>query len=192
MLGVWAMTAYAAYWIHRDAPHTLGLVARSYSDAGHSDVAAARLKEALKEYPHNPELTVYLLFELFGQGKPAEAEALARETLSFAESNSDLHLELGVVGRPAVMVPLPHALDNDQLNNARSFADGGGGWVRPQAELRPEEFAAFLTRLRYEEAELAQAAQMAAGQGRPDAAERVADLVERLAGQAPKQETGTT
>ncbi|CAN5152353.1 undecaprenyldiphospho-muramoylpentapeptide beta-N-acetylglucosaminyltransferase [soil metagenome] len=95
--------------------------------------------------------------------------------------------ELGVIGRPAVMVPLPHALDNDQLNNARSFAGGGGGWVRPQAELKADEFAAFLTRLRYEDAELMLAAQAAAAQGRPDAAERLADLVEELAG-VPQQE----
>ena len=100
--------------------------------------------------------------------------------------------ELGVVGRPAVMVPLPHALDNDQLNNARSFADRGGGWVRPQAELKAEEFAAFITRLRYEEGELALAAQSAAAQGRPDAASRLADLVGRLAARAPKQEKTTT
>ena len=35
------------------------------------------------------------------------------------------------------MVPLPHALDNDQLRNAESFAAAGAGWVHPQASLEP-------------------------------------------------------
>lgn len=117
---------------------------------------------------------------------------MADSHLVICRAGASTIAELGVVGRPAVMVPLPHALDNDQLNNAKSFADGGGGWVRPQADLKAEEFAAFLTRLRYEDAELAHAAQAAAQQGRPDAAERLADLVERLAAEAPKQETTTT
>jgi UDP-N-acetylglucosamine--N-acetylmuramyl-(pentapeptide) pyrophosphoryl-undecaprenol N-acetylglucosamine transferase len=80
------------------------------------------------------------------------------------------------------MVPLPHAIDNDQLRNAESFAAAGAGWIRPQTGLEPVEFAAFLTRLRYQEGELKQAAQAALSHGRPDAAQRLADLTERVAG----------
>lgn len=88
--------------------------------------------------------------------------------------------ELGVIGRPAVLVPLPHALDNDQLRNAESFVGAGAGWVMPQASLKPREFAAFLTDLRYQPQRLAAAAKAALGHGRPDAAIRLADLVERI------------
>jgi UDP-N-acetylglucosamine--N-acetylmuramyl-(pentapeptide) pyrophosphoryl-undecaprenol N-acetylglucosamine transferase len=80
------------------------------------------------------------------------------------------------------MVPLPHAIDNDQLRNAESFAAAGAGWVRPQSGLEPQEFAAFLTRLRYQESDLRQAVQAALSHGRPDAAKRLADLTERIAG----------
>jgi UDP-N-acetylglucosamine--N-acetylmuramyl-(pentapeptide) pyrophosphoryl-undecaprenol N-acetylglucosamine transferase len=66
------------------------------------------------------------------------------------------------------------------LKNAESFARAGAGWVRPQASLRADEFAAFLTRLRYQESELAAAAEAALGHGRPDAAARLADVVQEL------------
>jgi UDP-N-acetylglucosamine--N-acetylmuramyl-(pentapeptide) pyrophosphoryl-undecaprenol N-acetylglucosamine transferase len=87
------------------------------------------------------------------------------------------------------MVPLPHALDNDQLHNAEFFAGKGGGWVMPQADLAPQEFAAFLTRLRYQDDELAGAARAALALGVPDAAERLADVVEELAARGPTKET---
>jgi UDP-N-acetylglucosamine--N-acetylmuramyl-(pentapeptide) pyrophosphoryl-undecaprenol N-acetylglucosamine transferase len=107
---------------------------------------------------------------------------IAAAHLVVCRSGASTIAELGVIGRPAVMVPLPHALDNDQLRNAESFAAAGAGWVHPQASLTPEGFAAFLTRLRSQEGELQQAAAAALGHGRPDAAVRLADLTERIAG----------
>ncbi len=112
---------------------------------------------------------------------------IAAAHLVICRSGASTIAELGVIGRPAIMVPLPHAIDNDQLRNAESFAKAGGGWIKPQAELEPIEFAAFLTRLRYQEGELAAAAKAALGHGKPDAAQRLADLVEKLA--QPEAET---
>lgn len=108
-------------------------------------------------------------------------QRFADAQLIICRSGASTIAELGVIGRPAIMVPLPHALDNDQLHNAEFFAGRGGGWVRPQADLNAQEFAAFLTRLRYQDDELAGAARAALAQGMPDAAERLADLVEDLA-----------
>ena len=107
---------------------------------------------------------------------------IAAAHLVVCRSGASTIAELGVIGRSAIMVPLPHALDNDQLRNAESFAAAGAGWIRPQADLEPREFAAFLTRLRYQEGELEGAAKAALGHGRPDAASRLADLTEQLAG----------
>jgi UDP-N-acetylglucosamine--N-acetylmuramyl-(pentapeptide) pyrophosphoryl-undecaprenol N-acetylglucosamine transferase len=115
-------------------------------------------------------------------------QRLADAHLIICRSGASTIAELGVVGRPAIMVPLPHSLDNDQMHNAEFFASKGGGWVMPQAGLNPQEFAAFLTRLRYQDGELAGAARAALEQGMPDAAERLADLVEDLA-LRPKTET---
>ncbi len=120
-------------------------------------------------------------FELqpFFQDMP---KRIADSHLVVCRSGASTIAELGVIGRPAIMVPLPHAIDNDQLRNAESFANAGAGWIRPQADLEPKEFAAFLTRLRYDDKELKRAAAAAIGHGMPDAAARLADLTEQLAG----------
>lgn len=88
--------------------------------------------------------------------------------------------ELGVIGRPAALVPLPHAIDNDQLRNAQSFASAGAGWVFPQNELNAEEFAKFLSGLMEDGQVLKRAAAAALNHGIPDAAARLADLTINL------------
>jgi UDP-N-acetylglucosamine--N-acetylmuramyl-(pentapeptide) pyrophosphoryl-undecaprenol N-acetylglucosamine transferase len=107
---------------------------------------------------------------------------IAGSHLVVCRSGASTIAELGVIGRPAIMVPLPHALDNDQLRNAESFAAAGAGWIHPQASLEPKAFAAFLTSLRSHEGELRRAAEAALGHGKPDAAKRLASLTEQLAG----------
>jgi UDP-N-acetylglucosamine--N-acetylmuramyl-(pentapeptide) pyrophosphoryl-undecaprenol N-acetylglucosamine transferase len=105
---------------------------------------------------------------------------IASSHLVICRSGASTVAELGVIGRPAIMVPLPHSIDNDQLRNAESFAKAGAGWIKPQAELEPSSFAVFLTRLRYQEGELQAAARAALAHGKPDAAQRLADLTEHL------------
>lgn len=107
---------------------------------------------------------------------------IAGAHLLVCRSGASTIAELGVIGRPAVMVPLPHAIDNDQLRNAESFAAAGAGWVKPQAALEPASFAQFLTSLRSQPRQLQQAAAAALTHGKPDAAQRLASLAEQIAG----------
>ena len=39
------------------------------------------------------------------------------------------------MGRPAMLVPLPHAVDNDQLQNAIRLAESDGAWCIEQKDL---------------------------------------------------------
>lgn len=118
---------------------------------------------------------------------PDMPQRIADSHLVFCRSGASTIAELGVIGRPAILVPLPHALDNDQLRNAESFANAGAGWIKPQAGLEPSGFAAFLTRLRFQEGELRAAAEAALAHGKPDAAQRLADLTEKLAAKSAKK-----
>ena len=52
--------------------------------------------------------------------------------------------ELAVIGRASVLVPFPHALDQDQAANAAALASSGGAVVVPQPEFTPERLAAIL------------------------------------------------
>jgi UDP-N-acetylglucosamine--N-acetylmuramyl-(pentapeptide) pyrophosphoryl-undecaprenol N-acetylglucosamine transferase len=109
---------------------------------------------------------------------------IAASHLVFCRSGASTIAELGVIGRPAVMVPLPHAIDNDQLKNAESFAAAGAGWVRPQASLKPAEFAEFLSGLIRSPDQLKAAAKAALTHGKPDSAKRLADLAVELSATA--------
>lgn len=105
---------------------------------------------------------------------------IAGSHLVISRSGASTIAELGVIGRPAIMVPLPHAIDNDQLRNAQSFADAGAGWVCSQKELVAADFATYLMRLLADHAGLKRAAESALNHGKPDAAERLGDLVEKI------------
>lgn len=90
--------------------------------------------------------------------------------------------ELTVIGRPSLLVPLPHALDNDQLENARRLAESGGAWCIEERDLNATQLASVLLEFLSQPGRLEQMAISARGQGRPDAVERLADLTLELAG----------
>ena len=89
--------------------------------------------------------------------------------------------ELAVIGRASVLVPFPHALDQDQAANAAALAKSGGAIVVPQTEFTPERLAAILRDALAAPARLRAAAAAAKSVGVPDAAERLADLVLEMA-----------
>ena len=74
-------------------------------------------------------------------------ERIAAAHLVMARSGASTVAELSAIGRPAVLVPLPHSLESDQLKNAESFAAVGGGWIRQQGTFHAADLAAFLTHL---------------------------------------------
>ena len=55
--------------------------------------------------------------------------------------------ELAAAGKPAVLVPFPHAVDDHQTANAQALAGAGAGILMPQTELTAASLAAALTPL---------------------------------------------
>jgi UDP-N-acetylglucosamine--N-acetylmuramyl-(pentapeptide) pyrophosphoryl-undecaprenol N-acetylglucosamine transferase len=78
-------------------------------------------------------------------------------------------------------VPLPHALDNDQLANATALAASGGALLIRQADFTAERLARELIHLTADPDALIIMADAARRTGKADAAERLADLVIRVA-----------
>jgi UDP-N-acetylglucosamine--N-acetylmuramyl-(pentapeptide) pyrophosphoryl-undecaprenol N-acetylglucosamine transferase len=103
-------------------------------------------------------------------------ERLARAHLAICRSGASTVSELAAIGRPALMIPYPHATDDHQTANARAFADAGGGWVVQQAELRSDTLALHLENLLGDGAALTVAAQRAGAFGRRDATRELARL----------------
>ena len=90
--------------------------------------------------------------------------------------------ELGAVGRPSILVPLPGSIDQDQFANAGVLSQAGGALRIPQAEFTPDRLASEISALAAEPTKLSAMADAARKAGRLDAAERLADLVVKVAG----------
>jgi UDP-N-acetylglucosamine--N-acetylmuramyl-(pentapeptide) pyrophosphoryl-undecaprenol N-acetylglucosamine transferase len=106
---------------------------------------------------------------------------IAEAHLVVARAGASTVAEIAAIGRPAVLVPLPHALDQDQLANASALAAAGGALMIREPDFAPERLAAELGRLGGEPATLGAMALASRRMGRLDAAERLADLVLRVA-----------
>ena len=107
-------------------------------------------------------------------------ERLAAAHLVIARSGASTVAELTALGRPAILVPYPHAIDDHQTANAHAVDEVGGGWLIPQPSFTAESLAARLESLFALPGSLTRAAACARTAGVPDAAARLADLVESL------------
>jgi UDP-N-acetylglucosamine--N-acetylmuramyl-(pentapeptide) pyrophosphoryl-undecaprenol N-acetylglucosamine transferase len=107
---------------------------------------------------------------------------IAQSHLVVSRSGASTVAELAAIGRPAILVPLPHALDQDQLANARVLEQAGGAIRIDQAVFTPEKLADEIAGIAVEPERLAVMAQRARAAGALDAADRLAELVLRVAG----------
>jgi UDP-N-acetylglucosamine--N-acetylmuramyl-(pentapeptide) pyrophosphoryl-undecaprenol N-acetylglucosamine transferase len=107
---------------------------------------------------------------------------IAQAHLVIARAGASTVSELAVIGRPAILVPLPHAIDQDQAANAKEFAASGGAIAVDQSVFSPQWLATSLMEAQDDMATLARRAAEAKRSGIPDAAERLAALVQSLAG----------
>jgi UDP-N-acetylglucosamine--N-acetylmuramyl-(pentapeptide) pyrophosphoryl-undecaprenol N-acetylglucosamine transferase len=112
---------------------------------------------------------------------PELPERMAAAHIVISRSGAGTVAELAAIGRPAILVPLPHALDQDQLANATVLQEAGGAILLPQDVFTPERLAAELTALAAAPMRLATMAVAANSVGRIDAAERLANVVTRIA-----------
>ena len=98
-----------------------------------------------------------------------------------ARSGASTVSELAVIGRPAMLVPLPHSLDQDQAANAALLEKTGAAEVVRQENFTPRFLSGRLAELIAAPQSLIARAQAAKQAGVADAAERLADLVLRVA-----------
>ena len=107
---------------------------------------------------------------------------LASSHLVISRSGAGTVAELGAIGRPSILVPLPGAIDQDQFANAGVLVQADGAIRIAQADFTPDRLAAEISALAAEPARLIAMAGGARTVGKLDAAERLADLVEKVAG----------
>jgi UDP-N-acetylglucosamine--N-acetylmuramyl-(pentapeptide) pyrophosphoryl-undecaprenol N-acetylglucosamine transferase len=133
--------------------------------AGRRDFEA--LERRLAAAPHNHRYTL-LAYE------PDLGDSLAACDLVLGRSGGSI-FELTATGRPAVLVPYPHAAAGHQESNAAWMAEAGAATVIGDDELDPERLAAAVSGLFDDGERLTAMAAASAALARPDAARRIAD-----------------
>lgn len=90
--------------------------------------------------------------------------------------------ELACLGKPAILVPFPHATDDHQVKNAQAFVEAGAARLLRDDELGGDELVRWLEELRADEAlRRRMAGAMAALGDGPDGATLIADAIVRRA-----------
>ena len=151
--------------------------------------ASLRARLALVQQAREEDLgrvrSAYAGLSLAAEIAPFFADLPARMAASHlivARSGASTIAELAAIGRPAILVPLPHALDQDQFANAGELEAAGGAIRLAQEAFTPRRLAAEIAALAMAPQRLAAMAAAARSLGRLDAAERLADLVLEVAG----------
>jgi UDP-N-acetylglucosamine--N-acetylmuramyl-(pentapeptide) pyrophosphoryl-undecaprenol N-acetylglucosamine transferase len=146
---------------------------------------AMRIIHQTGEHDYNDVLKAYQ-----EQGLVAEVHAfiddmpgtLAQAYLVMSRAGATAVAELAAAGRAAVLVPFPGAADQHQMENARAMEKAGAARVIVQSGLTPARLAKEIRELMASPATLNRMETSARGLAKPDAAARIADLVEGLAG----------
>ncbi len=107
---------------------------------------------------------------------------MAAAHLIVSRSGASTVAELAAIGRPGILVPLPHSLDQDQFHNAGALEAAGGAIRLEQRDFTPERLCSEIVALDGEPEQLARMAAAAKAAGTLDAAERLADVVMKVAG----------
>jgi UDP-N-acetylglucosamine--N-acetylmuramyl-(pentapeptide) pyrophosphoryl-undecaprenol N-acetylglucosamine transferase len=93
--------------------------------------------------------------------------------------------EIAVVGRPAVLVPYPHATEGHQLANARALERAGAAIVIEDSRFTADALVSTVRDLLSDRERLAAMGERARALARPDAAARLARSVLAAAGSGP-------
>ena len=115
-------------------------------------------------------------------------ERLGWSHLIIARAGASTIAELTCAGRPAILVPLPSAMDNHQVYNVKEMVAAGGARSIAQSGFGPVELAKQIQKIALEPGALENAAKAAKSCGRPNAVADLADLVESF-GVAPIMKT---
>ncbi len=106
--------------------------------------------------------------------EPDLGDALAASDLVLGRAGGSI-FELTAAGRPAILVPYPHATGDHQTLNAAWMAEAGAALVLSDSDLDPSRLTAVVEGLLSDDARLAKMSAASRALARPDAAARIAE-----------------
>ncbi|MEZ5884690.1 MAG: UDP-N-acetylglucosamine--N-acetylmuramyl-(pentapeptide) pyrophosphoryl-undecaprenol N-acetylglucosamine transferase [Paracoccaceae bacterium] len=181
-----------------DYPMSLLVIGGSQGARILSDVvpgALAQLPEALRrnlrvahQAREEDQARVVAAYE--GAGISAEVAPFFRDVprrlseaqLVISRSGASSVADISVIGRPAILIPYAAATGDHQTANARGLVEAGAAILIPEARLNAGSLAQQVALVLDNPDAAVQMAHSALGYGIPDAAARLVELVEMLAG----------
>ncbi len=109
------------------------------------------------------------------------ADRLSKAHLVIGRAGASTCSELAVAALPSVLIPLKIAMDDHQTLNARALSEAGAARVIAEDDVTVDRLAAVLSEVLSDPVELAIMSAAARSVAIPDAAQRLADLVEAAA-----------
>ncbi|MBI1218696.1 MAG: UDP-N-acetylglucosamine--N-acetylmuramyl-(pentapeptide) pyrophosphoryl-undecaprenol N-acetylglucosamine transferase [Rhodobacteraceae bacterium] len=110
---------------------------------------------------------------------------LSEAQLVISRSGASSVADISVIGRPSILIPYAAATGDHQTANARGLVDAGAAILIPESALDAASLSAQIATVLGNPQGAARMAAGALSCGRPDATERLVDMVERLAQKAP-------
>ena len=111
---------------------------------------------------------------------------LEQANLVVSRGGASTITELEIIGRPALIVPLPTAADDHQTENATGFCDCGAGWLIPEKGFSSLRVSEQLAELMKNPKELAIAAAQSYSRAMPHAADSVVEEVNKIVNENKK------
>lgn len=107
-------------------------------------------------------------------------ERYKKAHLIISRSGASSVEEAALVGRPAIFVPYPYAMDDHQYYNAEQAVRVNGSWMFREKDFNSRDLASFLSDLMISPWKLSQAAANMRQLAVPDAALKLADLIKQF------------
>ncbi len=123
------------------------------------------VRQAYQEAGFDPEQVVPFIDDM--------ASAYVEAQLVICRAGATSLAELTACGRPAILVPFPHAAGDHQTANARALVEAGAARLLPQSQMSAEQLAMLVAELFSDHVQLQRMADNGRILGRPGAAEKI-------------------
>lgn len=189
--------AGASYISPGDIPMSILVIGGSQGARILSDIvpaAIARLPGAVRanlrvSHQARPEDRARVAQAYESAGIPAEVEPffediarrIAETQLVISRAGASSIADISVIGRPSILIPYAAAAGDHQTANARGLVAAGAAILIPESALDPASLSEQILTVLTTPGAAARMRENALAQGRPDAAERLAALIEQLA-----------
>jgi UDP-N-acetylglucosamine--N-acetylmuramyl-(pentapeptide) pyrophosphoryl-undecaprenol N-acetylglucosamine transferase len=120
----------------------------------------------------------YVVRERIG---PELADIYAAADLVIGRSGAGTVAELALLGKPAILIPLPGTSSDEQTRNARGLADAGAAVLLPQVEMSSERLLGHVSVLLDDEPRRKEMSAAARSVAQPEATDLLVDEILRLA-----------